>query len=467
LPGKFGGPQALCYDLESMGELFDDQEGKGRSEEEEFAPLADRMRPRLLEEFVGQDHLVGPGRLLRRLLEQKALTSLILWGPPGSGKTTLARILCQASGAHFLSFSAVLSGVDELRSALKAADRVRKSQNRSTVLFVDEIHRWNKAQQDAFLPYVERGKLILIGATTENPSFEVIAPLLSRCRVAVLKKLDQPQLKTILENAIRDRGRGLFAKKEPLPVEPEVLDYLSRLCEGDARRALNALELADELARSGREEKISVALAEEALTSRSLLYDKTGEEHYNLVSAFIKSMRGSDPDAALYWMVRMLESGEDPRFICRRMIIFAAEDVGLADPLALSLATACEYALEVTGLPEAMIPMAETCVYLASSLKSNSAYMALNRAKEKIAETGSLAVPLHLRNPVTPLMGRLGYGKDYKYPHDFPGHFVAEQYLPDELKELVFFEPGELGPESEIKKRIEELRRLKTPRKKK
>jgi len=457
----------MCYDLKLMSELFDDQETIVRTNDDEFAPLAERMRPRQLDEFIGQEHLVGQGRLLRRLAEQKALTSLILWGPPGSGKTTLARILCQASGAHFLSFSAVLSGIDELRAALKEADRVRKARNRRTVLFVDEIHRWNKAQQDAFLPYVEQGRLILIGATTENPSFEVIAPLLSRCRVAVLKKLDQPQIKTILENAVRDRERGLFAKKEPLPVEPEVLEYLSRLCDGDARRALNALELADELARSGREGKISLVLSEEALTSRSLLYDKSGEEHYNLISAFIKSMRGSDPDAALYWMVRMLEAGEDPRFICRRMIIFAAEDVGLADPSALPLATACEYALEVTGLPEAMIPMAETCVYLASALKSNSAYMALNRAKQKVAETGSLAVPLHLRNPVTALMGELGYGKDYKYPHDFPDHFVAEHYLPDELKELVFFEPGELGRESEIKKRIEELRRLKTSRKKK
>jgi putative ATPase len=444
-----------------MGELFGEPSGKRHKGEEEFAPLADRMRPRELSEFVGQEHLVGPGRLLRRLAEQKTVTSLILWGPPGSGKTTLARLLCESSDANFLSFSAVLSGVDDLRAALKNADRIRQSQNKKTVLFVDEIHRWNKAQQDAFLPYVEHGKIILIGATTENPSFEVISPLLSRCRVAVLKKLETPQIKIILENAIKDSERGLFMKKEPLEVEPEVLDYLSRLCEGDARRALNALELADDLARAEKSKKISISFAEEALTSRSLLYDKTGEEHYNLISAFIKSMRGSDPDAALYWMVRMIESGEDPRFICRRMIIFAAEDVGLADPSALQMATACEYALEVAGLPEAIIPMAETCVFLASSLKSNSAYMALSRAKEEVAKSGSLGVPMHLRNPVTALMGKLGYGKDYKYPHDFPGHFIPEQYLPDELKGRVFFEPGDAGKEIEIKKRIEELRKLK------
>jgi len=450
-----------------MDRLFDDQTEKPGEEHLEFAPLAERMRPRTLKEFFGQEHLVGEGRLLRRLAEQKKLTNLILWGPPGSGKTTLAKILCKESHAYFLSFSAVLSGVDDLRNALKEAERVRRALAKNTVLFVDEIHRWNKSQQDAFLPYVEKGKIILIGATTENPSFEVISPLLSRCRVCVLKKLDETEIKAILKNAIADLERGLFLNKKPLQVEDEVIDYLARLCEGDARRALNALDLADELARSEKAEKISIANAEEALTSRSLLYDKTGEEHYNLISAFIKSMRGSDPDAALYWMVRMLESGEDPRFICRRMIIFAAEDVGLADPSALQLAVACEQALEITGLPEAMIPMAETCVYLACALKSNSAYMALNRVKDEISKSGSLSVPLHLRNPETALMKQLGYGKNYKYPHDFPGHYVVEEYLPGELSGKIFFQPEELGKETEIKKRLEELRELKKSKLKK
>ena len=451
----------LCYDFKLMDGLFEDEPAAdkgGRKEDLEFSPLADRVRPQTLDQFVGQEQLVGPGRLLRRLAEQKKVTSLIFWGPPGSGKTTLARILCQASDAHFLSFSAVLSGVDDLRAAIKTSEKIRKSRNQQTVLFVDEIHRWNKAQQDAFLPYVEQGKIILIGATTENPSFEVIAPLLSRCRVCVLNKLMEPQVKTILQNAVQDQKRGLFAAKDPLEVESEVFDYLARLCEGDARRALNALELADELARSEKGKKITLAYAEEALASRSLLYDKTGEEHYNLISAFIKSMRGSDPDAAVYWMVRMLESGDDPRFICRRMIIFAAEDVGLADPYALQMAVLCEHALEIAGLPEAIIPMAETCIYLASAPKSNSAYMAMEKARAKVKETGSLAVPMHLRNPVTPLMSRLGYGKGYNYPHDFPGHFVAEQYLPDELEGEVFFKPGDIGKEVEIKKRVEELR---------
>ena len=448
-----------------MEDLFGNQKRSIGEKELEFAPLAERMRPRNLSEFVGQEHLVGEGRLLRRLAEQKKIISMILWGPPGSGKTTLARILCEASGAHFLSFSAVLSGLAELRSALKEAEKVRQSLGKKTVLFVDEVHRWNKAQQDAFLPYVEKGKIILIGATTENPSFEVIPPLLSRCRVCVLNRLNENEIKTILRRAIEDTERGLFVKKSPLEVEEEVITYLSRLCEGDARRALNALELADELARAENSEKIKIEHAEEALTSRTLLYDKTGEEHYNLISAFIKSMRGSDPDAALYWMVRMLEAGEDPRFICRRMIIFASEDVGLADPTALSIAVACAQALEYVGLPEAMIPMAETCIYLASAPKSNSAYKALKTAKQVVKETGALPVPLHLRNPETPLMEKLGYGKDYKYPHDYPEHYVPEEYLPKELQGKSFFIPGELGKEVEIQKRIKKLQKIKAYKK--
>ena len=422
------------------------------------APLAERMRPRSLDEFFGQQHLVGPGRFLRRIVESGRLPSLILWGPPGTGKTTLARIVSRNTQAEFEAFSAVLSGVKELREVIARAE-ARRREGRRTVLFVDEIHRWNKAQQDAFLPHVESGKLTLIGATTQNPSFEVITPLLSRCRVVVLNSLATEDLRAALERAVADRERGLFVKEAPLEVAPEALDYISRVAEGDARRALNALELSDSLARAQDAGALTAEIAAEAFSSASLSYDRAGEEHYNQVSAFIKSMRGSDPDAAVYWMVRMLEAGEDPLFLLRRMMIFAAEDVGNADPRALTVAVSAFQAFSAVGLPEGRIPMAMAATYLASAPKSNASYVALGKATGATKEQGSLPVPLHLRNAPTGLMASLGYGKDYKYPHSFEGHHVREQYLPDDLKGAIFYEPTEEGEEIEIRRRLERWRK--------
>lgn len=419
------------------------------------APLADRVRPQTLDEFVGQEHIVGKGRILRKMLEEDKLVSLIFWGPPGSGKTTLARIIARLARSHFVQFSAVTSGVADVRKVVKEAKVRLGARNRKTILFIDEIHRFNKAQQDAFLPYVEDGTIVLIGATTENPSFEVIGPLLSRVEVFVLKRLTPEELKTIVSRATKNQKEGLGEHK--IDIDSRALDLIINSSNGDARVVLNALEIATETTKPDGENlrRIDLKTAEEALQSRVLLYDKAGGGHYNVISAFIKSMRGSDPDAALYWLARMIESGENPRFIARRMVIFASEDVGNADPQALSIAAAAAQAVEFVGLPEAQINLAQAATYLACALKSNASYAGLLRAKEDVKKTLNLPVPLHLRNPVTSLMKKIGYGVDYKYPHNFPGARVKQEFLPKGLEKRKYYQPTGRGFEKTISERLE------------
>lgn len=426
-----------------------------KEDEKSRSPLADRIRPKTLEEFVGQEHIVGKGRLLRRMIEEDIPTSLIFWGPPGSGKTTLARIVAHLTKSYFSQFSAVTSGVADVRRVVKEAHARLKVYGQKSILFVDEIHRFNKAQQDAFLPYVENGTIILIGATTENPSFEVIGPLLSRTRIFTLKRLSFEEIKKIVTRAMKDKEKGLGQYR--MKIDPEALDFLIEGSNGDARVALNALEIAVNAAKPNEKELryIDLKAIEEALQSKALLYDKAGEEHYNVISAFIKSMRGSNPDAALYWLARMIEAGEDPRFIARRMVIFASEDVGNADPQALSVATAAAQAVEFVGMPEAQINLAQAVTYLATAPKSNASYMGLLAAKEDVKKTLNLSVPLHLRNAPTPLMKDLGYGKDYKYPHNFPGAKVEQEYLPEKLRGKRYYHPTQRGFEGRISKRSE------------
>ena len=425
--------------------------------ERRHAPLADRMRPRSLDEFVGQEEILGQGRLLVELIEADNIPSMILWGPPGCGKTALASVVANTTGSVFEPFSAVLGGVKEIREIVKKAEVRRDAHRERTILFIDEIHRMNKAQQDALLPHVERGTVTLIGATTENPSFEVISALLSRCKVFVLKKLSEGQLTDIVKRGLEDQERGLG--KLGLELEEEALKDLVAAAQGDARRALNTLEAAAHyLAAIGGGKQINREVVKEAVQHKTLLYDRAGEEHYNVISAFIKSLRGSDPHAAVYWMTRMLEAGEDPRFIIRRMIIFASEDIGNADPQALVLATAALQAHEMVGLPESALNLSQVVCYLACAPKSNSALTAYARARKDVKELGALGVPLHLRNAPTGLMRDIGYGKEYKYPHNFEGHYVVEEYLPEELKGKEYYTPAESGAEKEIKERLEEWR---------
>ena len=422
-----------------------------------YQPLADRMRPQKLEGFVGQEHLVGRGKIISTLLKADQIPSLVLWGPPGSGKTTLAKIIATETKSFFYFYSAVEVGVNEIKKVVKEAKDRLNSTRQKTILCIDEIHRWNKAQQAYLLPHVEDGTIILIGATTENPSFEIIGPLLSRSKVLSLNRLDKENLKGIAEAALKDKKSGLGQYNSKLKKGP--FELLLQASNGDARVVLNALEIATHLTKpkEGKrlitEEKIT-----QALGSKKLLYDKTGEEHYNTISAFIKSLRGSDPDAAVYWLARMLEAGEDPKFIARRMVILASEDVGNADPKALQVAMAAAQAVSFVGLPEAALNLAHAATYLASTPKSNASYVALKRAKFDVKRTLNEPVPLHLRNPVTDLMKGVGYGKGYKYAHEFPGGYVKQQFLPDKLAGRRYYEPKEVGYEAHIKKHLQKLR---------
>jgi putative ATPase len=431
---------------------------------EREAPLADRIRPKTLEEFVGQEHILGQGKILRQAIETDHLPSMILWGPPGSGKTTLAMIIASTTDAQFSAFSAVLSGVKEIKEVFKEADDEWKYQKRRTILFVDEIHRFNKAQQDAFLPHVEKGTIILIGATTENPSFEVISPLLSRTKVFTLNPLTEEEVEVILNRGLTDKERGLG--KYPTMIEPEVITGICQLANGDARIGLNTLEMLvlttppnSKGFRHIRKEDLK-----EVLQRKTFLYDKSGEEHYNLISAFHKSLRGSDPDASLYWLGRMLEAGEDPLYIARRMIRFASEDVGNADPQALQVAVSAMEAFHFIGLPEGDLALAQAAVYLATAPKSNALYTAYQRVKKDVRELENMPVPLHIRNAPTSLMKDLGYGKGYQYPHDYPNHFVEEEYLPENLKGRTYYHPSDQGFEREIKKRLENWRKGRNER---
>lgn len=419
------------------------------------APLAARMRPRTLDELVGHESLIGPDTLLRKAIEADRLSSLILWGPPGAGKTTIARIIANTTKAHFVAVSAVSSGVADLRAAVQEASDRLGMHGQRTVLFIDEIHRFNKAQQDAILPYVEDGTVILIGATTENPSFEVNSPLLSRSRVIVLQALTDADIERILRRALDDPDRGLG--RESLTVQPEALALLVGLANGDARFALNTLEFAAAGARDGM---IDVELVQEAAHRRAATYDKSGEDHYDAISALHKSLRGSDPDASLYWLARMLERGDDPLYVARRLIRFASEDVGLASPQALSMAIAAQQAVHVLGMPEGALALAELVVYLAVSPKSNAVYRAYGEAVRDVAETRNDPVPLHLRNAPTELMWSLGYGRDYKYAHDFAGGIVAQQNLPDNLVGRRYYHPTERGFEREMAERLRQIRKI-------
>jgi putative ATPase len=417
-------------------------------------PLAERMRPHRLDDVVGQPHLTGPGSILGRTLKQGRVPSVILWGPPGTGKTTIAECLAHEVNARFIKISAVLAGVAELRKAIEEARRVRAEQRLGTILFVDEIHRFNKSQQDALLPHVEKGVVTLIGATTENPSFEVNPALLSRCRVLVLKSVQPEGLSLMLDRALTTDDD---LKSRQIAVDDVARKVLIAAAAGDVRKLLTSLEVAADLCCAEGRHVVERADVEAAVQRRVLIYDKDGEQHYDVISAFIKSMRGSNPDAALHYGFRMIEAGEDPLFVLRRLVIFASEDVGNADPMGLVVATSALSAFQLVGLPEGAIPIAQAITYLASAPKSNASYLGWKAARKDILAHGSLPVPMHLRNAPTGLMKNLGYGAGYKYPHDHDGGFVVEDYLPEALHGAHYYEPKDIGSEAAIKTRLDAL----------
>jgi len=421
-------------------------------------PLADRMRPGILDDFIGQEHLVGPNAVIRKMVQSGSLSSFILWGPPGVGKTTLATIISHQLDRPFYSMSAVQSGVKDVRETIEKAKKVQFFDKPNPVLFIDEIHRFSKSQQDSLLGAVEQGIVTLIGATTENPSFEVISPLLSRCQVYILNALNKENLVELLESALT---KDAYLKK--LVIQVDENEAMMQYSGGDARKLLNTLEVvvkaecSDPDFNSDSTIVITNDMVKERLQENMAIYDKNGEMHYDIISAFIKCIRGSDPDAAVYWLARMLDGGEDIKFIARRLVILASEDIGLANPNALLMATNCFQAIHMIGMPEARIILSETAIYLAASPKSNSAYAAINLALETVRKTGNLSVPLHLRNAPTSLMKELGYGEEYKYAHSYKDHFVQEHYLPEELKEQQFYVPGQNSREEEMRKRLESL----------
>jgi len=427
-------------------------------------PLADRMRPRTLEEYVGQEHLLGPGKPLRAQIERDDTGSILFWGPPGTGKTTLAKIIASMTKAEFIEFSAVLAGIKEIKQVMADAERARQYGTR-TIVFIDEIHRFNKAQQDAFLPHVEKGNIRLIGATTENPSFEINSALLSRCRVYVLKPLAEEQIVELLRRALADEIRGLGAMK--LTASDDALKKIASYTSGDARSAYNVLEVAAALAREAGADsaaEITGDIVRDALQKRILLYDKSGEEHYNLISALHKSVRNSDPDAALYWLGRMLEAGEDPLYVARRVVRMAVEDIGLADPNALALCMAARDAVDFIGMPEGNLALAQAVVYLSVAPKSNALYTAYGDVQQDVEQTAADPVPLHLRNAPTGLMRGLGYGQGYQYAHDVEGKVADMQCLPDNLRGRVYYRPTGEGIEKRIRERMEEIKRLRSAR---